>query len=370
MSDTMPKIQPQRLRQLLRRLIDIYSPSGKEGDIVDYLHGYLKRHGISVLRQPVEDKRHNLVVLPPEADSQLCFLGHVDTVAAHNLEKYGYGEQADRVIGLGASDMKGGCAAMVEAYLSLWELGLPRLPVALALVVGEEEDGDGAERLVKDFHFPWVIIGEPTDLRPCLSQYGYLEVELATKGKRMHASMANLARNPIEAMLHLILRMSQYLVEERPQAVYNIRDVFSAQAGFAVPDRCNAWLDVHLSPEAPIGDIMMELEGLLAKAQEEDPGLDATLRFDTIDSGYVLPEKGILVEALRSVYACHSLEWAPQPFPSHSDANQLWASGVKPILLGCGRIDEAHAPDESVSFQQVCLAAQLYLDLALRLSSS
>ena len=42
-------INPQRLRKLLQKLIDIYSPSGKEEDILDFVKGYLKRRDLSVI---------------------------------------------------------------------------------------------------------------------------------------------------------------------------------------------------------------------------------------------------------------------------------------------------------------------------------
>lgn len=369
MCNPLPIVQPQRLRQLLRRLIDIYSPSGKEREILSFLHGYLKRHGLPVVRQSVDDHRYNLVVVPPKADTRLALIGHVDTIGAHDLDHYGYEEQGDLVIGLGAADMKGGCAAMVEAYLTLWEYSSSQLPAALVLVVGEEEEGDGARQLVKDFHFPWGIVGEPTNLKPCLSSYGYLEVQIRTIGKRKHPSFASRHQNPIESMLRLILKITRYMEMERPQFVYNIRDLFSSQVGFAVPDRCEAWLDVHVPPSTPLGDIIVEFEELFARERKEDADLDATFRFDTIDAGYELPEKGPLVEALSAIFVKHSLPWEPQAFRSHSDANQLWEAGVLPFLLGPGQLQDAHAPSESVSFQQVCLAAELYRDLVTCLMS-
>jgi acetylornithine deacetylase len=366
MSEADFAIQPQRLRNLLRRLIDIYSPSGKEEEVVDYLYGYLKRHGLPVVRQEVDDDRHNLVVMPSHGDIHLALIGHLDTVTAYDLEDYGFDEDGDRVVGLGAADMKGGCAAMVEAFLTLWETRGATAgggKVALALVAGEEQDGDGAQRLVKEYHFPWAIIGEPTDLKPCLSHYGYLEMHVTTRGRRMHASLANQGENPIKAMLHLLLKISNYLETCRPEAVYNIRELSSSQAGFVVPDRCEAWLDNHLPPTAPIGEIMLEMEELLLQERQSNPQLDAALRFATIHAGYELPEKGPLVEALRTLYGRLALPWEPLPFRSHSDANLLWAAGVKPILIGPGQLEQAHAPGESVSFQQVCHAALLYYDV-------
>ena len=362
-------IEPKRLRRLLRRLIDIYSPTGKEEEILKYLHGYLKRQGLPVIRQAVDDSRYNLLVVPPETDIHLALIGHVDTVTAYDLEHYAYEQQEDRIIGLGAADMKSGCAAMVEAYLSVWEVGVQQLPVALALLVGEEEEGDGAERLIEDFHFPWGIIAEPTDLRPNLSCYGYIEIQVIAQGKRIHASLANRDHNPIESMLQLLLHISHYLVNDRPEGVYNIRDLLSTQAGFAVPDWCEAWLDVHLPPKAPLGDISLELEEIVERARKESPQIDTTIRLTTIEAGYELPDKGLVVEALQDAYSRHAIPWKPQAFPSHSDANQLWAAGVKPILLGPGQLGKAHAPDESVSFQQVTLAAEIYRDLLMSMVS-
>ena len=360
-------IDPQRLRRLLRRLMDIYSPSGKEEEILAYLYGHLKRKGLPVIRQEVDDSRYNLIVVPPEGDVRLALIGHLDTVVAYDLEQYGYEEEDDLIIGLGAADMKGGCAAMVEAYLSLWEEGHRQLPVSLVMVVGEEEEGDGAERLVDEYYFPWAIIAEPTDLRPCLSCYGYMEAQVSTRGRRLHASLASQSQNPIECMLHILIQISHYMVQNRPEGVYNIRDILSTQAGFAVPEWCEAWLDLHLPPNAALGEISLELEELVDRLGKENSHIDSSIRLATVEGGYELPEKGSVVEALKAVYQKHGQLWEPTSFPSHSDANKLWASGVKPILLGPGQLSQAHAPEESVSFQQVFIAAELYRDLILSL---
>lgn len=362
-------INPQRLRQLLRRLVDIYSPSGKEEKILEYLHGYLKRHGLHPVHQVVDGPRHNILVLPAETPVTLAMIGHVDTVSAYDLEHYGYEEEGDLISGLGTADMKGGCAAMIEAFLAFKESGRPAPPVALVLVVGEEEEGDGAEKLVKEYHFPWALIGEPTNLKPCLSHYGYMEIEIVTKGKRVHASLANTRINPIEHMLALLMKITDHLEKQRPEIVYNIRDLSSARAGFAVPDRCAAWLDLHLPPTSQIGEISLELEEIMVQERRRVPELEGTLRFSTIQAGYELPHKWPMMEALHTVSIQNVQTWEPQAFRSHSDANRLWAAGIKPILLGPGELEMAHSAEESVSFAQVTAASQLYLDLLLLLSS-
>ena len=370
MNEISSIIDAKRLHQLLKRILDIYSPSGKEEDIVDFLHRYMKRRQLPVIRQEVDEGRYNLIVSPSGKEADFAFIGHLDTVTAYDLEDLDSQQNGDVIRGLGAADMKGSCAAMVEAFTCLWEQGYRDIPLAIALVVGEEEEGDGAEELVKDYHFPWAIIGEPTDLKPCLSHYGYLEIQLTTSGDRLHASLAHQGRNAVQDMLKALLKISRYLEKERPEIVYNIRDLYSSGGGFVVPDGCEAWLDLHLPAAAPVAELTLELEEIVEREQNEHPSLDAAIRFTTIHSGYELPEKGPIIGALKTIYQERFIPWEPLPFPSHSDANQLWSAGVKPVILGCGQLEKAHSPEETISFKQVVTASEIYLELALKLLSS
>jgi acetylornithine deacetylase len=365
MPDKQPRIDAQRLRQLLRKMVDIYSPSGKERDLVNFLYGYLRRHGFPVIRQQVDEDRENLVIEPDDIEPELLFLGHIDTVEAYDLGQYGFRQDKDEIYGLGTADMKSGCAAMIEAFLALWESGYTKLPIALALVVGEEDTGDGTRRLVREFDFNAAIVGEPTNLAPCLTHYGYLEMQLLTTGRRVHASMARQTSNPIHAMLQLLQKIINYLDEKRPEAVYNIRNLASSSSGFAVPEQCEAWLDIHLPPLTDLGSLTLELEEHVSTEGASFHPVEASVYFNTIHDGYRLPPKGALVEMVEQAYQRLSIPFEPASFPSHSDANLLWGAGVKSIILGPGLLDKAHTAEESVSFAQVIQAAQLYLEIAM-----
>ena len=191
-TNPQPTIRPERLKGLLSSLLDIYSPSGKEEEILQFLEIYLRDRGLSPLRQTVEDSRFNLVVLPPGGNAALALIAHIDTVAAHDYDRYGFEERGDLIFGLGAADMKSGCAAMIEAYVTLMGSASAPYPVALALVVGEEEEGDGCRRLVRDYHFPWAVIGEPT-------APGALFEALRLPGTGNHNSRQTHARLPRQA---------------------------------------------------------------------------------------------------------------------------------------------------------------------------
>src|SRR6516164_5252499 len=170
-------ISHERLRRTLLDILDIYSPSGKEEDIQLYLEELLADGGFSVQRQEVEEDRYNLIVTMGNGEPRLFLAGHVDTVPAWDLEDFGAQEEDGIIRGLGSADMKGGCAAMVEAWLAMASALEPseRPPVGLLLAVGEEENGDGSTTFLDSCRPQWVIIGEPTGLAACFAHYGYLE---------------------------------------------------------------------------------------------------------------------------------------------------------------------------------------------------
>lgn len=357
-------VHPDRLKGLLKDIVDIYSPSGKEKEVLEYCEAYLRRSGLSPVRQEVDENRFNLVLMPEDDEAELCFVGHVDTVAAYELEDFSFSDRDGVIFGLGTADMKAGCAAMMEAFTVLAERGAALPPIGLALVVDEEDDNHGAEALVQDYDFPWAVIGEPTNLMPCLGHYGYLEVVMRTRGKRAHFAMPERGHNAIESMLKLLLRITEHISAMPQKLFYNIRELSSYPGGSIVPDTCEAYIDLHLPASTRIDVLKTELEQLVREAGQSIPDLDADLKFEDTYSGYEISPERPMVAKLKQAFESLSLKWEPQSFRSHSDGSVLWAAGVDPIILGPGQLEAAHTPGESVSFSQVVQAAQLYLNIA------
>ncbi len=338
-------IDGDRLRQTLIEMVDIYSPSGKEEDIQLYIEDLLGRAGIEVAKQEVEEGRYNLCATMGQGEPQLFLVGHVDTVPAWDLDEYCATEEWGVVRGLGTADMKGGCAAMLEAWLAL--AGLPeeeRPSVGLLLVVGEEENGDGSEKFLESNRPPWVVIGEPTSLSPCFSHYGYLEVALTTRGRRIHSSLPELGHNAVESMLRFLLLIGREPLFDRanPQVVYSIREMSSSRAGFVVPDQCETYIDLHLSPEFTPEKVQEVLKACVAKAEEMIPGLNLEMNFDFSAQGYSLQENSHLVELFENLYPRLNLPLQFNPFRSHSDGNLFFRAGCRPLILGPGSLETAH----------------------------
>jgi acetylornithine deacetylase len=362
-------IDDGRLRRTFLDLLEIYSPSGKEEDIQLYLEDLLSRAGFIVQRQEVEEERYNLLVTMGEGEPVLYLVGHVDTVPAWDLETFGASEEGEIVRGLGSTDMKGGCAAMVEAWLAMADALPPaeRPQIGLLLVVGEEENGDGSTAFLEQFRPPWVVIGEPTGLTACFAHYGYLEAGFVTRGQRSHSSLPELGHNAVESMLRVLLLLGNNPLFDRAKSdiVYSIREMRSSRAGFVVPDRCEAWIDLHLPPEKSPETLQETIRRLVADAGDFIPGLDLELSFDFASAGYSLEDNNRAAGILREVYPKLGLTLNQDAFRSHSDGNLFFAAGCKPLILGPGSLESAHTPDEQVRFDEVSAAARIYCALCL-----
>ena len=354
-------VNSERLVELLTDLVDIYSPSGKEAEVVEYLLEYLETRGMHVYQQEVTEDRFNLGVFSGKEPPPVVLVGHVDTVPAFDYDNYRSVLDEDILYGLGSTDMKGGCAAMVEAFLSFQERYPDHaLPAALALVVGEEETGDGSMALSRDFRFNWAVIGEPTGLSACFAHFSYVEIELTTRGKRTHASVSRPEQNAVKNMLDMLNTLIEHVEQHKSDILYNVRDMQSSQAGFAAPDLCTAYLDLHLPTRYSIGELTAELEELVETRMEGD---NKEFSLATIHNGYRLPRRGEMARVVEAAFDNAGVVFKNDTFRSDSDAPLLWQAGIKPVVMGPGDLSVAHTNEESVSVPQVNDAARLYLAL-------
>jgi acetylornithine deacetylase len=367
-------IDPARLCRTLLDILDIYSPSGKEEDIQLYLEELLTRAGFVVERQEVEEERYNLMVTMGRGEPRLYLVGHVDTVPAWDLEAFGAREEEGLIRGLGSADMKGGCAAMLEAWLALAEAipAADRPAAGLLLVVGEEENGDGSTAFLEQFRPPWVVVGEPTGLAACFAHFGYLEADFVTRGRRSHSSLPNLGHNAVESMLRLLLLLGQEPLfdRERSEIVYSIRELISSRAGFVVPDRCEVWIDLHLPPGMEPASVQEAIRRTTAEGSRFIPGLEVEVRFDFASPGYDLGSDTRPAQIVNEIYPRLGLQPKLDAFRSHSDGNLFFAAGSRPLILGPGSLETAHTPDEQVVFSEVVTAAHIYAALCLGMSEA
>jgi acetylornithine deacetylase len=364
-------LDPARLRRLLQDAVQVYSPSYAEAPAARVFAARLEQAGLAVERMPVasrpgDGERHNLVVRIGPQPASMLWVGHMDTIEAVHGFKAPWVD-GDLLYGLGAADMKAGCAAMVEALIAVHQSGAPLARgLCLALVVGEEEYGDGALALIEAVRAPLVIVGEPTDLLPCTGHNGYLECQLTAQGSRAHAAVPEFGANAIHAMLTWILAIFDALLAPglAGEVVANPREIQGGSTLFVVPAACQAMIDVHWRPgiEPRAVAEAMERARRIALANHPLCGLSAENTFSSM--GYLNPPEDPILAPLWRALAAAGLPGTPTVFRSHSDAAVFQAAGALAVVCGPGKLEMAHSPEEQVSMAQVEQAARLYAALA------
>ncbi|MDT8396973.1 MAG: M20/M25/M40 family metallo-hydrolase, partial [bacterium] len=172
----------------------------------------------------------------------------------------------------------------------------------------------------------------------------------------VHASLPELGENAAEALLNALHDLiGAGGLRRNLGAVVNIRHLETGWAGFAVPARARAWVDLHVPPEVSVQALCRDVERLLTRDGQTAVGVT----FPTVHAGYQLPDDDPVVQAYRAAWG-----GVPDIFRSHSDANLFHAAGVPAYLLGPGRLETAHTEEEQVDLAEVLDAARCYVGLA------
>jgi acetylornithine deacetylase len=185
---------------LARRLIDIDSTTGQEGEVAAVVAGYLRARGYSVLEQPLDRDRVNVIAAIGEP--RLVFSTHFDCVPPFFSSR----EEDGVIYGRGACDAKGILATQVAAAERLRTAG--RTDVGLVFVAGEERGSDGAlaaNRIGSRSEF--LINGEPTENRLGSATRGVFRLRLTASGRAAHSGYPELGESAIEKLLDVLVAL-------------------------------------------------------------------------------------------------------------------------------------------------------------------
>lgn len=363
-------IDDERVVELLTEAVAQYSPSFAEEPAMEVFASQLAQAGISYLRQPVEtpggtmgDARSNLIVQLGPAPPAFMWVGHVDTVPMIDEEEQALRREDDVLHGLGTADMKSGCAAVVEAVTALHEAGTQlKRGLCIALVVGEEEYGDGSETLLQAHTAPLVVIGEPTGLTACIDHYSYYECRLSARGTRAHAALPEVGASAIHAMLEWMQQLLQVggEAEFARQLTINPREIRGGADQFVVAEDCEAAIDIHVPPGVDKAAVDGLIETAMLRARSTHPS--CRLEYENVfwGPGYANPSDHALLAPVRDAFRETGQAWEPVAFRSHSDGSLFHQSGAVPVICGPGRLEVAHTRGEHVALEEVRRAARLY----------
>ncbi|KPJ78554.1 MAG: hypothetical protein AMJ54_02720 [Deltaproteobacteria bacterium SG8_13] len=366
------------LLELTRKLLtfDTVNPPGNERPCADFIAGILQEAGFEVRSYEFEKNRTSLVADLRFSDSRdpICFSGHMDTVplgqAAWSKNPFGGDREGDRIYGRGASDMKGGLAAMIVAAgrIARSSAGVGGLKVVLT--AGEENGCQGADHLAGLESVLGrsgaLVVGEPTANYPVIGHKGAFWLEAVTTGVTAHGSMPEQGVNAIYRAARAIAKLETFDFRIDPHPVLgaptlNVGTISGGLNINSVPDRVTFTLDLRLIPGQSIEQVHRQLQTQLGDQVE-------LIRLTAAPAIFTDPHSK-WVQEVFSIMETH-LGQRPEPraVTYFTDASALTAAfgGPPTVILGPGEPELAHKTDEYCRLSRIETAARVYEEIARR----
>jgi succinyl-diaminopimelate desuccinylase len=283
--------------------------------------------------------------------AQVLLVGHLDTIPAQdNLP----GRIEDGwVVGLGATDMKGGLAVMLE--LAAWiDADRPDLELDVGLLFFTREELPVAESPLPGVfaacpdlrEADLAIVLEPTDNTIQAGCLGNLNATLTFRGVSAHSARPWLGVNAIGVAidgLHPLTRIPPLQVEVEGLTFVEVLTVTRIQGGIAdnvVPDVVTARLNYRFAPNRTLNEAVQRLHDLVGDAGE----LEVT---SSSPPGRV-PAASPLVQRLLDTGG-----FRLEPKQAWTPVAQFTEEGIDAVNLGPGATEYAHKRDERVSILEL-----------------
>lgn len=341
------------MTDLLATTVDLMampSVSGEEAAIAAAVHEALAACGWL----EVERVGDNVVARTSLGrDQRLVLAGHLDTVppggnASPRVD-------GDTVWGVGASDMKGGLAVMLDLATAVQA---PGVDVTWCFYAREEISRNQSGLLELWQERPELlagdaaILGEPTSAIVEAGCQGTMRVRITLCGVRAHTARPFTGRNAIHRLGALLLRVADWpprevvldgcTYAEQLQAVA----IEGGVAANVVPDEAVVTLNHRYAPDRVQADAESFLHELLDPVLE----LEAGDTWELLDAGDGAPPSlghPLLKELVEQSGA------PPKAKVGWTDVASFWEHGVPAANFGPGDPLVAHHPDERVTRQQL-----------------
>jgi succinyl-diaminopimelate desuccinylase len=321
-------------------LVDIRSESRSEAEAYRYVTSV-------VPLDRAYDDGESVIFAKRAGKPLVLFAGHLDTVPEQgNLP----GRIEDgAVVGLGASDMKGGLAVMIE--LARWAAETELAYDVAFLFFPREELGPAENPLPGVFErtgvvdeAALVICLEPTDNTLQLGCLGNLNALVVYHGRSAHSARPWLGVNAIALALDGLrpaLRSEPRYVDIDGLVFREVMSVTQLNAGIAsnvIPARAEAIVNFRYSPDRSPESAEAHIRELLGD------GVEITSNSPPAH----VASRSPLVEALRDAGG-----FELQPKQAWTNVADFAARGLDAVNLGPGGTRYAHAVDERVEIAEL-----------------
>jgi glutamate carboxypeptidase len=349
-------VEAQAAVSLLRRLVEIESPTGSPGvaEVANVIADELRRRGAEAALLEGGHLRAEL----PGSGKPVAIVGHCDTVWPEGtLATMPFVADDDIARGPGVYDMKG-CLVLMLAAID--EARADRRALRVFLTADEEQGSRTAREplreVVQGVAAAFVIEPPTSSGNLKTSRKGLGRFSVAVDGRPAHAG-TNLAdgASAVEELAHQIIRLHALTDHERGISV-NVGTITGGTAENVVAAHAEARLDVRVASAADVETV----EGALHALEPVVAGTAISVSGDwTRPPLEPTPASRKLFAKAQEHAAALGLELGEEATGGGSDANLIAAHGV-PVLDGLGaQGGGAHGYDEYVRLDTLFLRARM-----------
>ena len=355
---------------------DLVAGAPAEGEVARARASVLEGWGFRVSLQEVVPGRPNVVarIGTPGSRSRM-FNGHLDVVGVEGMTHAPFDALTTdgRLYGRGATDMKGGVAAMCCAAWRAAQAGLAG-EVVVAAVVDEEWQSAGTKCLVdRGVRADACIVTEPTRLAIAPAHKGFTWTEVAFTGRAAHGSRYDVG---IDAIRHAGLLLAELDRVDREELVLHTHPLLghaslhassiSGGSGWSTyPDQCLMTVERRTVPGESPDDAVHEMRQALKRVTAATESVRGDVRhvFSQWPSDVAVdaPVVRSLSAAMEGVGERVSIEG----LSAWTDAALLNAAGIPAICYGPGDISLAHSATEWVEEREITRATAVLQRMAL-----
>ncbi|EMK6932104.1 acetylornithine deacetylase [Vibrio alginolyticus] len=336
-------------------------PSWDQGNakVIEKLASWFKDLGFSVEVIEVEPGKHNMIARMGEGEGGLLLAGHSDTVpfdqGRWNFDPHKLTEKDNRFYGLGTADMKGFFAFIYEAVKKV-DWSKQSKPLYVLATCDEETTMLGARHFTANAPFKpdYCIIGEPTSLVPIRGHKGHVANAIRVTGKSGHSSDPALGVNAIEIMHEVMFAMMQLrdkLIKEYhhpgfaiPSPTLNLGHIHGGDSANRICGCCELHYDVRPLPGISLDGLENMLRGALKEVEAKWLGRLEIIPLHEPIPGYECQHDHPFIGGVEEI--CQTSSETVNYCTEAPFLQQLCPT----LVLGPGSIDQAHQPDEFLSF--------------------
>lgn len=363
------------LVQVDSRNPDLVAGAPGEGEVARALAAVLEAWGFRVTLQEVVEGRPNVVArIGSPGGRSLMFNGHLDVVGVEGMTHLPFDAftTGGRLYGRGATDMKGGVAAMCCAAWRAARAGLQG-EIVVAAVVDEEWQSAGTRGLIeRGVRADACIVTEPTRLAVAPAHKGFTWTEVSFTGRAAHGSRYDVG---IDAIRHAGLLLAELDRFEREELVRHTHPLLghaslhasgiSGGSGWSTyPDQCLLTVERRTVPGETPTDAVREMEQALQRVAGSTPGRGEVRHVFSQWPSNVATDAPI-VTALSSAMRQLGEATPMEGLSAWTDAALLNAAGIPAICYGPGDIALAHSATEWVAEEEIVRATGVLERLAL-----